>query len=199
MLAAPGKTYITVCLPLFSPPPPPPSLSFISLPQSLLPLLSVQLISKDLMGMACLTSFFSWPCLLLFSFSCLFNQFAFHPCFSFLHTKVPDPYTLLFFSSSPSLHPLCVSSHFLISLSHLTQLFSKCGLGTPQGSWREVSSKREEKKTCFRYNSIHKLPRARMYRYFGFHALALIKHLKAKLSSDGGPRSYLCQFKGLWG
>lgn len=58
MLAAPGKTYITVCLPLFSPPPP-PSLSFISLPQSLLPLLSVQLISKDLMGMACLTSFFS--------------------------------------------------------------------------------------------------------------------------------------------
>lgn len=135
MLAAPGKTYITVCLPLFS-------------------------------------------------------------CFSFLHTKVPDPYTLLFFSSSPSLHPLCVSSHFLISVpSHpvVLKVWSGNATGILEGGFQQKGGK----KTCFRYNSIHKLPRARMYRYFGFHALALIKHLKAKLSSDGGPRSYLCQFKGL--
>ena len=37
-----------------------------------------------------------------------------------------------------------------------------------------------------------------MYDYFGhgFHILSVIKHLKAKILSDGGPCSNLCQFMG---
>lgn len=128
-----------------------------------------------------------------------------------LHHCVSSPFFLLFFSSYKSTRPIHSFIFFLFpfsssSLCFLTfldlsvpshpvvlKVWSGNATGILEGGFQQKGGK----KTCFRYNSIHKLPRARMYRYFGFHALALIKHLKAKLSSDGGPRSYLCQFKGL--